>query len=274
MISRLLLVCLAGILAACGNGNSPAPDNAPENRQADDPDNKPGTEPGGEPEVPREAAYPYQVNAELAKVYLKYNITDEAIRLFDLAITQQRTQTNTEDAENWIGLGDALKNAGRTDEARLSYQRALQILEHVLANAKDNQQHNFIIGRIAAVCNVLGLKDKRLDYLSKLKADTDNANQQLELAAIFRQVGNAEKAEVHYQRALELTQEDPAAGAVVRVAYGDMLFALERYEEALPLAKAAAEAEGADDKTRKAARRLLFELYEARGESDKLEFKE
>ena len=226
------------------------------------------------PAPPKEANYPYQVNAELARVYLKYNITDEAMRLYDLAIQQQLKQTNTEDAELWIGLGDALKNAERKEEAVKAYQRALQILEIVLPNAKTVQQHNHIIERTAAVCAVLGLEDERVDALAKLKADDDNPAQQLELARIFQQLGNVEKSEAHFTRAMELTQEDPAQHAVVRVAYGNMLFGLERYDDAMPLAKAAMDTEQADKDTRKAARRLVFELYEARGEADKLEFKD
>ncbi len=39
-----------------------------------------------------EESYPYQLNADLARVFLRYGLTDKAIRHFDLAITQQRAQ--------------------------------------------------------------------------------------------------------------------------------------------------------------------------------------
>lgn len=268
------LIFAALTLVACQPAENTSANTSPTNAA---PDNQPeDTETPGEdvPAPPKEAQYPHQVNAELAKVYLKYNITDEAIRLFDLAIQQQLKQTNSEDAENWIGLGDALKNAGRSKEATLSYKRALQILEQVLSNAETNQQHNHVIGRIAAVCAVLGMNEKRLECLTKLKADDDVPAQQLELAQIFHQIGNVEKAEKHFKRALELTTDEPAQESQVKVAYANMLFALERYDDALPMAKASAESEQASDETRKLARRLVFEIYEATGETDKLDFKD
>lgn len=270
MLLFALGACDAGIGESynSGAGNS---ENA-EDENADEGETDPEAE--QQPELPKEAQYPYQVNAELAKVYLKYNITDEAIRLFDLAIQQQLKQTNTEDAELWIGLADALKNKGRKEEAALAYNKSLEILERILPNAQSNQHHNLIITRIAQVCAVLGNDEKRVGYLGRLKADENNAGEQLELAQIFQQIGNADKSEAHFNRALELTEDNEAERARVKVAYANMLFATERYDEALPMARTAMETEQASEETRKLARRLVFELYEARGEADKLDFKD
>jgi tetratricopeptide (TPR) repeat protein len=223
--------------------------------------------------APKEAAYPYQVNAELARVYLKYNIVDEALRLFDLAITQQLQQTGSEDAENWTGLGDALVRAKRTDEAAKAYGRAAQIYRQLLPQAKNNQLHNFYLHKLAVLSQALGQNEERLNYLAQLRADENSAAQQLELAGILEQVGQKGKAEECLKRALALTADDAQAHATAQIAYAGMLSRTDRLDEALEQAKAAHATEGLDAETSKSARRLLFEIYEARGEADKLEFK-
>ncbi|MCA8945130.1 MAG: hypothetical protein KDB29_02780, partial [Planctomycetes bacterium] len=84
--------------AACGTGNTPAAENGDGNEAPSNSEAGNETADANQPELPKEAAYPYQVNAEVARVYLKYNIIDEALRLFDLAIAQQYQQTGSEDA--------------------------------------------------------------------------------------------------------------------------------------------------------------------------------
>jgi tetratricopeptide (TPR) repeat protein len=264
------LVFLTLVACAPGNGGNAgnaAPDNAPANG-ASQPDDK--------PQLPKEAAYPHQVNAELARVYLKYNIVDEALRLFDLAIAQQLKATGTEDADNWMGLGDALNLAKQGDKAKLAYERALAIIDQILkergAQLKP-QDANALITRAATLCQVLGRNDARVQYLSQLKADENNAAQQLELAKVLEQVGQADKAEVCFKRAIELSKGKPADTAIAEIEYASMLLRAKRLDDALAHAKLAHEIKDVPEATGKAARRLLFEIYEARGESDKFEIK-
>src|SRR5687767_10281472 len=95
-------------VAGGASGNS---GNAPSN-SSDEKSNAPApTGDASKPVEPKEAKYPHQVIAALARVYLQYGIIDEALRLYDLAIVQQLRQNNTEDAENWIGFADALVKA-------------------------------------------------------------------------------------------------------------------------------------------------------------------
>lgn len=107
------LLVLFGCQPAAGNAPANG-SNAPSNEA--NAGNAPATESGKVAE-PKEARYPHQVIAALAKVYLQYGIIDEALRLYDLAIVQQLKQTNTEDAENWIGLADALVKAKEAQKA-------------------------------------------------------------------------------------------------------------------------------------------------------------
>lgn len=228
-------------------------------------------------DAPREAKYPYQLLKELAQVHLKYNSVDEALRLYQLAIDVQLQQTNTEDAENWIGFGDALAKAGRQEEAGRSYQRALGIYENLYKERgpdllEDSALHNQYVGRISQLYGVLGNQDKRREWLAKLRADENNWQQQLELAAIHQQLERFERAEECYKRAIDLTAEEPANGAIAQIRYATMLHARERGEEARVLAHEVNLNEAASDDVRRAARRLLFEIYDARGELDKLDF--
>lgn len=271
----LAAIALLGVvvlsLTGCGSGNagnSNGSVNAPANEAPSNEPAQPDTA-----DVPKEAAYPHQVNAELARVYLKYNIIDEALRLFDLAITQQLKQTGSEDAENWSGLGDALVRAKRTEEAGRAYNRALQIYKQLLPQAKTTQLHNYYIQKIAVLCQVLNLADERMTYLSQLKADENNASQQVELAGIFEQVGQMEKAEACYKRALTITAEDPQQLAIAQIAYAGMLLREKRLDDALDVSKKAYETKDLKTETKTAARRMLFNVYEARGEAEKMEFK-
>lgn len=275
---RTAVFCMAIIVCgltftACGTGNTPAAENGDGNEAPSNSEAGNETADANQPELPKEAAYPYQVNAEVARVYLKYNIIDEALRLFDLAIAQQYQQTGSEDAENWAGLGDALVKAKREEEAAKAYTRSLEIYKQLLPKADTNQRHNFYIQKITVLCKVLGLEKERTSYVSQLKADKDNPDQQIELGGVLEQVGQKEMAEECFKRALELTKDDPQALAVAKIAYAGMLFRAERLDEALANAKAAYETENVTDETTKAARRLLFSIYEARGEADKMEFK-
>ncbi|MCA8917875.1 MAG: hypothetical protein KDB32_02245 [Planctomycetes bacterium] len=269
-----MVVIMSGLaLAACGTGNTPAAENATGNESPSNVENGNDSASEEQPELPKEAAYPYQVNAEVARVYLKYNIIDEALRLFDLAIAQQYQQTGSEDAENWAGLGDALIKANRKEEGARAYSRSLEIYKQLLPKADTNQRHNFYIQKITVLCQVLGLEKERTSYVAQLKADKDNPDQQIELGGVLEQVGQKEMAEECFKRALELTKDDPQALAVAKIAYAGMLFRAERLDEALENAKAAYDTENVTDETTKAARRLLFSIYEARGEADKMEFK-
>lgn len=271
------IMATAMLVAACqpGNGNtgSNATANQPGNEATDTPEDKPATN------EPKEAKYPHQLIAALAKVYLQYGVVDEALRLYDLAIVQQLRQTNTEDAENWIGLADALVKANEKPKAEQAYRRALAIYEKLLqekmvnGTASEPKLVNFYISRIAVLYQVLGDNANRVKYLGMLIADENNASEQLELAKIHAGLKNMEKAEVAFQRALELTKDDAKNNATVRVEYARALRDAKRDEDALAQIKDLVNNKEINEDTRKAARRLMFEIYEARGELDKIDFK-
>ncbi|MBP9893341.1 MAG: tetratricopeptide repeat protein [Planctomycetes bacterium] len=256
---------LATALSGCTGQDAAFAANSPTNAAA--PANTPAVA------VQPEAQYPYQVIAALAKVYLQYNITDQAVRLFELAINQQYKQTGNEDAENWAGFGDALQKADRKEEAAKAYERALAIYETLFKQNTDAGRHNFYLQRLAAVNRVLGRDKEASAWLAQLKADEKSAAQQVALARIFEDQQDFAKAEVCYRRALDLTQADARLLAEVKIAYATMLNKSKRQDEAIALARDVAATEEASEETLKLAKRLLFEIHEARGELGKLEFK-
>lgn len=258
-------------------GNAPANgSNAPSNEA--NAANAPAPE-TGKPVEPKEARYPHQVIAALAKVYLQYGIIDEALRLYDLAIVQQLRQTNTEDAENWIGLADALVKAKEAQKASQAYKRALAIYEKLLqekmtgGKATDTKLVNFYISRIAVLYQVLGDEPNRMKYLGMLIADEKNAAEQLELAKVHAGLKNMEKAEAAFKKALELTKDNLKENAIVKVEYARALHDAKRDDDALAQVKDLVNNKDLAEETRKAARRLMYDIYEARGELDKIDFK-
>jgi tetratricopeptide (TPR) repeat protein len=224
------------------------------------------------PVAPAKAEYPFQVNADLARVYLKYNIIDEALRLFDLAITQQRKQTGTEDAENWVGLGDALVKANQLEKGKLAYERALAIYRELLKKQNTDQIHNYYIQRCATLCQALGHDDERTQHLAQLKVNENDADQVLALARVLEQVGQKQQAEARYTQAIQLSAGDNEKLANALVSFGAMLLEQNRLDDALLNAKSADGLTGVAVETRKLIRRLLFEVYEARGDTEKMKF--
>jgi tetratricopeptide (TPR) repeat protein len=276
-------VALAGLIGAglvifgCGpvGGNGAVNDaNTPSNAAQGAAANGAAT-----PELPKEAKYPHQVNAALAKVYLQYGIIDEALRLYDLAIVQQLRATNTEDAENWIGLADALVKANQKPKAEAAYRRALAIYEKLLQEkmvggaATDTKLANFYISRIAVLHQVLGDNASRMKYLGMLVADEKNAAEQLELARVHAGLKNYEKSEAAFKKALDLTRENAKDNATIRVEYARVLRDAKREDDALAQIQDLVNNKEISDEARKGARRLMFEIYEARGELDKIAFK-
>jgi tetratricopeptide (TPR) repeat protein len=233
----------------------------------------------GKPAEPKEAKYPHQVIAALAKVYLQYGIIDEALRLYDLAIVQQLRQTNTEDAENWIGLADALVKANEKAKAEQAYKRALAIYEKLLqekmvgGTASDPKLANFYISRIAVLYQVLGDNANRLKYLGMLIADEKSAPEQLELAKIHASLKNWDKAEAAFKKALDLTKDNVKDNATIKVAYASALHDAKRDDDALAQIKDLVNNKDITEEAKKAARRLMYEIYEGRGELDKISFK-
>lgn len=268
-----LLLLTIGCQPASGGGNG---SNSPTNEASAG--NTPAAN-GAKAADPKEAKYPHQVIAALAKVYLQYGIIDEALRLYDLAIVQQLRQTNTEDAENWIGLADALVKANEKQKAEAAYKRALAIYEKLLqekmvgGKATDAKLVNFYISRIAVLYQVLGDNASRLKYLAMLVADEKNAAEQLELAKVHANLKNWEKAEAAFKKALELTKDNLKESAIVRVEYARALREAKRDDDALAQIKELVNNKELAEETRKAARRLMYDIYEARGELDKLDFK-
>ncbi|MBX3475649.1 MAG: hypothetical protein KF754_14860 [Planctomycetes bacterium] len=262
--TKCAIVAVVAVLSICVTGCSPrASDNpnGPANGLA-----QPAAGDAG-------AAYPYQVHADLARVYLQYNIIEEALRHFEAAINAQHKQTDTEDAELWAGFADALHKAGRKDEAAKAYQRALQVYEALFARDTETAQHNMYAQRIAALHTVLGNSAEAANWRGKMKADMDSPSQQLAMALILEAQGNADGAEACFRRALALTEGNAANNAEAKIAYAAMLNKAKRTQESEALAREVIAAPGAPAQHVKQARRLLFEIYEARGELDKLEFK-
>jgi tetratricopeptide (TPR) repeat protein len=227
------------------------------------------------PAPPTEASYPYQMLKDLAQIHLKYNSTDEALKLFELAINVQLQQTNTEDAENWAGFGDALRNAGRVEEAGRAYQRALAIYEKLYQDraaevAESAQLNNYYVERVVLLYRVLGSEEKRREWLGKLRADQNNWQQQVNLAGINEQLERFERAEQGYQRAMELTAEHSAHQAEVAVRYGAFLYRRERHVEAETHLRSAVRNAAATAEIKAAAREHLFKVLAAMGKLDDL----
>jgi len=269
----LLLLCLS--LPGCGdlpssnqtgNSNSEQGTTDTETPDTDTPEEETAT-------VHPEAKYPFQVQAELARVYLRHNILDEALRLYELAIDTQYRQTGTWDAEVWVGFADALARAGRNQEAVNAYNHALRIYVSLFEQNQDPARHNVYVERIAAIHGVLGDRQQQAAWTARLRADENNPDQQIGLAQVHEQLGNADLAEAAWRRAHELLAEDPARQTAVSVALASLLHRTERTDDALTLARGALETEGITSETRRAAMRLLFDIYESRGELDKLEFR-
>lgn len=269
----LLLVAVAALSGCSPSTGNNVPDaNLPaKDAPAKDTAAKDAIKPA--PELPKEAKYPYQLTAALAKVHLQYNNIDEALRLYELAINVQAKQTGTQDAESWTGLGDALAKSGRKAEAAKSYQQALAIYEQLFRQNIKPELHNFYVDRIVIHYRVLGNEAEAQKWMAQLKADENNADQQVALARVLEAQGNFDKAEAGYKRAVELTKSDPKAQAVVKIAYSGMLQNAKRSDEALKMAREVVGLKDLPEETRKAAKTLLFKIYEARGELDKLEFK-
>lgn len=271
-ICGIAIALLAGwILTACGGGMANTPANSPSNQAAADNSAPAGNAPAVVPS--KEDGYPYQMLKELAIVHLKFNSIEEALRLFDMAITRQLQQTNTHDAESWTGFGDALIKAGRKEEGARAYQLAIEIYKQAIKEGKQPENHNVLVNRVMAIYAAVGNEKEYKFWVNELRAADDNWRQQAELGSIHEQQKNFERAEACYKRAMELTAKDAAPHATVSLAYGVMLVKTDRSKEAEDLARAVVKSEGADDEQKRQARRLLFEIYDKRGELDKLDLK-
>ena len=165
--------------------------------------------------------------------------------------------------------------ANERAKAEQAYKRALAIYEKLLqekmvgGKAADAKLVNFYISRIAVLYQVLGDNANRLKYLGMLIADENSASEQMELAKIHAGLKNIEKAEAAFKKALDLTKDDLKNNATVKVEYARALRDAKRDDEALSMINN----KEISEETRKAARRLMFEIYEARGELDKIDFK-
>jgi tetratricopeptide (TPR) repeat protein len=277
-----ILLPLGLIFAGCDanhgsqQGTGDNDQNAQEVQQDDDEN---GDENGeNTPQVAHpEAAYPYQLQADLARVYLRHNAIDQAIRLFELAIVTQAEQTGTRDAEVVIGLAEALVKAGRNQEAINAYNEALRIytalFEQNVQRGGDNQLHNHYVGRVAALYGILGDRQQQATWLARLRADDNIPEQQLELGQHHERLENWADAEAAYGRARELWEENAEKRAVAEVALARLLYRTERGDQAIEMARGVLDTEGINAETRRAAMRLLFDIYEARDELDKLEFR-
>jgi tetratricopeptide (TPR) repeat protein len=235
------------------------------------------------------AQYPHEVYKDLAQVYLRYRILDEAIRNYELAAKVQYERTGEQDAEIHVGLGEAyaiLIQQGAPEnreqyrsQAAESFRNALTIYTELhdeqgpeyIAEGK-NVEYNQLVARIARIHGLLGEDDKRREWLARLRADENNWQQQVELAQIHEQLERHERAEERYKRALTLTEEDAPNRAEVQVRYAAFLNKVERQDEAITIARAVVNNEEATSEAKRLARRLLFDIYDARGELDKLDF--
>lgn len=226
-----------------------------------------------QPAPSKEDQYPYPLLKDLAQVHLKYGSIEEALRLYERAINVQLQQTNTHDAESWAGFGDALVKAGRKEEGAKAYQISLQIYEQLVKDNKQPERHNFLVDRIVVLHRLLGNEKEYKFWLGELRANENSWQEQVGLGAIHEEQKNFERAEPCYKRALELTAKEPANLAEVELRYGVMLQKAGRDKEAEERARVVIKSAGAKDEIKRQARRLLFEIYDKRGELDKLDLK-
>ncbi|CAN5269073.1 hypothetical protein BH23GEM4_BH23GEM4_17270 [soil metagenome] len=166
-----------------------------------------------------------------------------------LAIDRER-----EDLEAIVGdlsnLGIVLKGMGEYERARSCLEEALELVDDIPAEQFEDSQESglplklsYILNNLAHIHRELGDPERGLGYLQRAKQQAFEKRLPILLsyhdtaiAHIYLQEGRIEESREHYLEAVELTRK---AGFVPGLAQslrflGELLFGLERYQEALP----------------------------------------
>jgi Flp pilus assembly protein TadD len=207
----LLLALLVWLLAACGAG----------------------------PEPP---AQDVQALLDAAQAALDRGEYDQAVANFQAALAQSKS------LEAYFGLGNALTNLGRLDEAITAYQEALQINPNHVPTLSNLGVAYYQQGRLGEAQNT---------FRKVLSLNPNDAETHYLLAAALIQAGDLAAAEQELTRALALKPDLPEA----RFGMGVLRRLQGRTEEAIREFEAFLQGPPAQDpRARSEAERILQEL--------------
>jgi tetratricopeptide (TPR) repeat protein len=150
------------------------------------------------------------------------------------------TDTVAKNPTSWNGheiLGFTFSQQGRTDEAIVHFQKALELNPNFVA------AHN----NLGIALNLKGRSDEAIEqYTKALALDPNDPRAHYNLANVLDRKGQADDAIVHYKKALELNPDYPDADNNLGIALGrqgQVDQAIEAYTKALQLEPGYGEAE-------------------------------
>lgn len=194
---------------------------------------------GGNPE---QAARDTQALLDSAQAALDQGQYDKAVADFQAALARSKS------LEGYFGLGNALTNLGRIDEAIAAYQEALRI----------NPNHIPTLSNLGVAYYQQGrLREAQDTFRKVLSLNPDDAETHYLLAAALIQAGDLAAAEQELTRALELKPNLPEA----RFGMGVLRRLQGRTDEAIREFEAFLQGPPAQDpRARSEAERILREL--------------
>lgn len=194
---------------------------------------------GGNPEQPVRDA---QALLDAAQAALDQGQYDKAVADFQAALAQSKS------LDGYFGLGNALTNLGRIDEAIAAYQEALKINPNDIPTLTNLGVAYYQQGR---------LREAQDTFRKVLSLDPDDAETHYLLAAALIQAGDLAAAEQELNRALELKPNLPEA----RFGMGMLRRLQGRTDEAIREFEAFLQGPPAQDpRARSEAERILREL--------------
>jgi len=204
--------------------------------------------------------------ADLAKVYLKHGHFQEAIESYHSAIAV--TKGLSENANHHLGLSEAFRRLGKTEEAVENLKTAAEIYKKILPNAKE-EARDFYYQQICLIHRDLGESEKAIEWAEKIAGDGKNPGSILKLARLYKFVGEGALASDTYNMVLKKLGDVPDALAV-KLEFADFLVTAKNLPEARKLAEEV-EAKAENKELKAAAKRLLIKIYDALGMLDRIE---
>ena len=125
-----------------------------------------------------------------------------------------------------LKLGELYLGQGRTEDALTKFQTTLDLY---LVRGEPQAAADIYQRILAYDGNNLGLRGRYAALLVDLSRKEDAAGQYMEMARIYTQLAQDERAAEEYRRARQLAPQN----AAVRLAYADFLSSRERYSEAM-----------------------------------------
>jgi tetratricopeptide (TPR) repeat protein len=260
---------LGFVLAACPKdpGPPPRPQPLPSEEEGSETKAEPAPTPGSVgPEEARRRNMEALMNSELGDVYLKYGRFREAIQVYDKAI--EVTKSFSENAMFHLGLAQAYKGVGNVQEAVRNLERAAEIFQKILPNAKDEQK-DYYYEKISLIHKQLGRRKESIAWAEKIAGTGENVASIVKLARLYSLLGENTMAIDTYKMALKKVGDKPGALSV-KLEYADYLATSKNLEEARKLAEEVV-AKAKNAQVRLGAKRLLVRIYDALGILDEVE---